>query len=61
MNVAQYRFKNNLKRAKARLMHPPPIYKRGGSVGATVIRADGSKDELGIVADVWRKRWGVDK
>lgn len=60
MNIASYRLRNNLRRVATRLRYPPPVYKRGGGIAAVVIRKDGTKDDLGTVADVWTKRWGAD-
>jgi hypothetical protein len=59
MDARAYRRRNFRHRVKLRLQHPWPIYKRGGGVAGVVIHADGTKDDLGKLADVWTKRWGV--
>jgi hypothetical protein len=56
------RWKSRNKRSQLieRLKHPWPIYKRGGGLSATIIRADGTKEELGTIASMYVKRgWGV--
>ena len=59
MDVRRYKWRNALTKAKERLRHPPPLYKKVGGLHATVIRADGSREELGEISEQWAKRWGV--
>lgn len=59
MNVKAWRKRNNLHRARVRLMHPWPIYRRVGGINAVVTRADGSTENLGRISDTFAKRWGV--
>lgn len=59
MNVGVWRKRNNVHRLAVRLSHPWPIYKRVGGISAVVNRADGTKEDLGIVSDTFAKRWGV--
>lgn len=48
-----------LHRAKARVLHPPPLWKRAGGVTAVVTRADGRVEDLGVVSDVYTRRWSA--
>lgn len=44
-------------RAKGRLRYPPWRYRRSGGVRATVTRANGRVEDLGIIADTYSRRW----
>lgn len=57
--VAAYRRKNRWKILRERLKHPWPFYRKVGGIGAVVIRADGTKEDLGQVANLYSRRWGV--
>lgn len=60
MNVADWKRKNAVHTAAARLAHPWPLYKKTGGIAAVVTRADGSVEDLGNVATIYVKRgWAV--
>lgn len=61
MNVKSYRRRNAIKKFRIRLRHPWPLYKRIGNLGVVVIRANGTKEDLGVVADTYIWRWGRKK
>ena len=54
----KYRFKNNLLRLWARITHPWPLYKKIGGISAVINRADGTKIDLGVIADTYIHRKG---
>ena len=60
MNVTAWKKRNAIHRAKLRLTHPWPLYKKAGGINAVVNRADGSTEDLGRVSTTYVKRgWGV--
>jgi len=59
VNVSAYRKRNNLHRARVRLMHPWPLYRRVGGIDAVITRADGTTENLGRISDTFAKRFGV--
>jgi len=59
MNVKEYTRRNRLHRLKNRLRYPPPLYKKVGSISAIVIRKDGTREDLGDIAETYAKRWKV--
>lgn len=59
MNVAWYRTRNWFRKAATRLRYPPPVYKKVGSIGVTVNRANGRTENLKNVSHTYAKRWGV--
>jgi len=58
MNVRVYRFKNGFRKLLDRIAHPWPLYKKAGGISAVVLRADGSRDDLGRVSSTYLRRGG---
>ena len=58
MNVAAWKAKNRVRKFRARLTHPWPLYKRSGGISAVVIRANGDRENLGCISDTYLKRRG---
>lgn len=57
MDVKGYTRKNKWHRIANRIKHPPPFYIRVGGISAVVIRKDGTREDLGDIADHYSKRW----
>ena len=60
MNTKKYRIQNGLYRLWMRIIHPWPIYRKVGGIDAVIIKADGTKEDLGRLSDTYAKRrgWG---
>ena len=58
MDIARWKFRNQWHKAKGRLRHPWPLYRRAGGINAVVTRADGSTENLGRVSTTYVKRSG---
>jgi hypothetical protein len=40
-----------------RLKYPWPVYRKVGGIRAVVTRADGTVEDLGVIAPAYAKRW----
>jgi len=61
MDVKAWKRRNNLHKLRDRAKHPWPMWKRVGGLNAVVVHADGTKDDLGRIADhyIRRRSWVV--